>query len=76
MKGLFSESPDNLEERVDSLQTALVNLINNSLETKSIIDNLSERINKLQISQKQTDERLNAMILMIEKFLNNKNGNL
>jgi len=36
---------------------------------------LSERINDLQVLQKQTDERLNAATLMVEKFFSGENGN-
>ena len=73
MKYSFPELPDDLQGQIASLQTALISLINDSLDTNTKIDKLSERINDLQILQRQTDERLNAVILMVEKFLSNRN---
>ncbi len=73
MKDSFPELPDDLKGQIASLQTALISLINDSLDTNTKIDKLSERINDLQILQRQTDERLNAVILMVEKFLSNRN---
>jgi len=64
--------PDDLQGQVISLQTALISLINDSFERNGKIDKLSERINDLQILQRQTDERLNAVILMAERFFSGK----
>jgi len=75
MKDSFPESLDDLQGQVKSLQTALISLINDSLETNAKIDKLSELINDLQILQRQTDERLNAVILMAERFFSGENGN-
>lgn len=36
---------------------------------------MSKRINDLQILQRQTDERLNVVIVMAEKFFSGENGN-
>ena len=74
MKDSFPELPEDLPGQIASLQTALVGLINDSFETNGKIDKLSERINDLQILQRQTDERLNAVILMAEKFFSGENG--
>jgi len=73
VKDSFPELPDDLQGQVASLQTALIGLINNSFETNEKIDKLSERVNDLQVLHKQTDERLNAVIVMVEKFLGNRN---
>ncbi len=75
MKDSFPELPEDLPEQAAALRTALLALINNSFETNVKVDELSERINDLQILQRQTDERLNAVILMVEKFLSSQNGN-
>ncbi|CAN5809543.1 hypothetical protein BH24ACI1_BH24ACI1_01970 [soil metagenome] len=75
MKYSFPELPDDLQGQIASLQTALISLVNDSLETNTKIDKLSERINDLQVLQKQTDERLNAATLMVEKFFSGENGN-
>ena len=74
MKETLPELPDDLQGQVTSLRTALVGLINNSLETNAKIDELSKRLNDSQISQKETSERLNAVILMAEKFFCGENG--
>ena len=74
MKDSFPELPEDLPGQVAALRTALLALINDSYETNGKIDELSERINDLQNLQKQTDERLNAVILMVENFLSNKNN--
>ncbi len=75
MKDSLPELPEDIPEQVAALRTALLTLINNSFEMNSKVDKLSERINDLQILQRQTDERLNAVILMVEKFLGSQNGN-
>ncbi len=75
MKDSLPELPEDIPEQVAALRTALLALINNLFETNAKVDKLSERINDLQILQRQTDERLNAVILMVEKFLGSQNGN-
>jgi len=75
MKNSFPELPDDWQGQIAPLRTALVGVINNSLEANGKIEMLSERIKDLQILQKQTDERLNAVILMAEKFFSGENGN-
>lgn len=74
MKETLPELPDDLQGQVTSLRTALVGLINSSLETNAKIDELAKRLNDSQISQMETDERLNAVILMAEKFFSGENG--
>ena len=71
MKDSLPELPNDLPSQVVILQTALVNLINESFDKNNEIDKLSEQMKDLQISQKQTDERLNALTLLVEKLLNN-----
>ncbi|MDQ2747210.1 MAG: hypothetical protein M3T96_08130 [Acidobacteriota bacterium] len=77
------------EKRVSILERATVNLFNALTETnKNVsvvadkvelvadkIDKLADKVDKLANSQKETDERLNAVILMAEKFLSGENGN-
>lgn len=74
MKETLPELLDDLQGQVTSLRTALVGLINSSLETNAKIDELAKRLNDSQISQMETDERLNAVILMAEKFFSGENG--
>ena len=66
--------PDDLQEQITALRTALLRLINDSFEMNHKIDKLSEQIDDFQILQKQTDERLNAVIKMAEKFFSGENG--
>jgi len=73
MEDSFPKLPEDLPGQVAALRTAPLALINDSLDTNTKIDKLSERISDLQILQRQTDERLNAVILMVEKFLSNRN---
>ena len=74
MKETLPELPDDLQGQVTSLRTVLVGLINSSLETNAKIDELAKRLNDSQISQMETDERLNTVILMAEKFFSGENG--
>ena len=74
MKEILPELPDDLQEQVTALRTALLSLINDSFQTNHKIDKLSEQIDDFQILQKQTDERLNAVIMMAEKFFSGENG--
>lgn len=74
MKEILPESPDDLPGQITELRCALIGLINNSFEINAKIDKLSARLNDLEISQKQTDERLNAVIMMAERFFSGENG--
>jgi len=74
MKDALPALPDDLPEQITALRTVLLRLTNHSFETNDKIDKLSERIVDLQVSQKETDERLNAVILMAEKFFSGENG--
>ena len=69
------------EKRIGVLERATVNLYNQVVKTSESVDKLSENVSKvtekmdkLTDSQIETDERLNAVILMVEKFLGNQNG--
>jgi len=39
------------------------------------VDLVTDKVDKLADFQKETDERLNAVILMAEKFFSGENGN-
>ena len=62
------------EKRVSVLERATVNLYNQVVKTSESVDKMSEKMDKLTDSQIETDERLNAVIVMFEKFLDNQNG--
>ena len=81
----IQESHKEAEKRVGTLERVSLNLYNASVEQGKIIAQLSEEVRKtheiheeemsdIRANQKETDERLNAVILMVEKFLGNQNG--
>ena len=70
LKELYKQS----EKRVSVLERATVNLYNQVVKTSESVDKMSEKMDKLTDSQIETDERLNAVIVMFEKFLDNQNG--
>jgi len=77
------------EKRVNVLERVCLNLYNASVEQKDTIagqnqaiagqtkniNKLSSDVRELREGQKETDERLNAVILMAEKFFSRENGN-
>ena len=69
------------EKRINVLERATVNLYNEVTETsKNVnrvsekVDLMSDKVDKLVDLQKETDDRLNVVIVMFEKFLGNQNG--
>lgn len=58
--GTVAEKVDLLSDKVDLLSDK--------------VDLLSNKVDKLADSQKETDERLNAVSLMAEKFFSGENG--
>ncbi len=69
------------EKRANVLERVCLNLYNSSVEQLNTtveqgknIAQLTEDTKELRDSQKETDKRLNAIILMAEKFLGGRNG--
>ncbi len=62
------------EKRLAELETAAVNLIKSIAENNEVVNKLTDKVDGLIKVQKETDEHLNAVILMAEKFPGNKNG--
>ncbi len=62
------------DKRFNALERATVNLYNLTIEISANIKDLSSDVKQLRESQKETDERLNAVIFMAEKFFGNQNG--
>jgi hypothetical protein len=67
---------------VKVLERVCLNLYNASIEQKDAIagqtkniSQLSADVRELRDGQKETDERLKAVILMAEKFFSGENGN-
>jgi hypothetical protein len=81
----LQESQKEGEKRVNVLERVCLNLYNTSVEQGKNIAQLSGKFKKaheiheremseIRASQKETDERLNAVILMAEKFFSGENG--
>lgn len=69
------------EKRISVLERATINLYNEVVETSKSVKIVSEKINevsetvdKLVVSQKETNERMDAVINVFEKYLNQQNG--
>ncbi len=78
---LLQEANKDAEKRLSVLERATVNLYNSLTETnKNVsavadkVDRLADKVDRLADSQKETDERSNAVILMAEKFFSGENG--
>ncbi len=78
----LQEANKDAEKRVSILERAAVNLFNALTETNKNIGSVAEKVDlitnkvdKLADFQKKTDERLDAVILMAEKFFSGENGN-
>jgi len=86
---LLQKSQKEGEKRVNVLERVCLNLYNASVEQKDAIaeqnqaiaeqtkniNQLSADVKELREGQKETDERLNVVILMAEKFFSGENGN-
>lgn len=79
------EAHKDAEKRVGTLERVSLNLYNASVEQGKVIAQLSEETRKaheihekemtgIRANQKETDDRLNAVILMAEKFFSGENG--
>jgi len=70
---MIQEINKDAEKRISVLERATVNLYNAVTKTNETVDKLADKIDKLADAQKETDERLNAVIFMVEKFLGGQN---
>jgi len=85
---MLQETNKDAEKRISVLERATVNLYNATTKTNEtidklagsvnsltgVVDGLADKVTELIEAQKETDERLNAVIFMVEKFLGNQNG--
>ena len=69
-------------KRIATFERVSLNLYNTSVEQGKNIDNLSTDVKELKDAQvetnqqlRETNDRLNVVIVMFEKFLDNRNGN-
>ncbi len=70
----IQESQKESEKRVNVLERVSLNLYNTTVEHGKHIVQLTDDIKELREAQKETDERLIAVIFMAEKFFGNQNG--
>ncbi len=85
---MLQETNKEAEKRIGILERAAVNLYNAQTKTNETADKLADKVNGLTdkvdglvdkadvliSAQKETDERLNAVIFMAEKFFGRNNG--
>ncbi len=78
---MLQETNKEAEKRIGVLERAAVNLYNAQTKTNETVDKLADIVNGLTdkvdmliSAQKETDERLNAVIFMAEKFFGRNNG--
>jgi hypothetical protein len=82
----FSVDIEKIQQSIGTLESVVTRLANASLNRLEeneekialLIDaqlRTEQKIEKLTESQQSTDERLNAVIFMFEKFISRENGN-
>ena len=68
------EARKDAENRLSVLEQAAINLIASVTEINQSVQQLTAEVSQLVLLQKETDERLNAVILMVERYLSRENG--
>ncbi len=71
----FAENMDKAEKRMSQLEKGFVGLFNVVNETAKLQKELAESQKEIKARQDYTDERLNALINVVEKFISSRNGN-
>jgi chromosome segregation ATPase len=78
----IQDSQKDALKRVGTLEKVSLNLYNSTVEQgKNIaqlsgeVGQLTKDVKELRVAQKETNNRLDAVIVMFEKFLDNQNGN-
>ena len=72
---LFAENMEKAEKRMNQLERGFVSLFNVVNDTAKIQKELAESQRELQAQQAHTDERLSALINVVEKFISEgRNG--
>ncbi len=72
---LQKEWQKNSETRIKNLEQVSVNLLEAVKQTNETVKEVSKNVEELRAAQKDTDERLNAVIYMAEQFFSRGNGN-
>ena len=81
----LQEAHQSAEKRLNQLERAAVGLYNATTDLTKNVNELTNDVKELRKtqeegmrglreSQKETDERLNAVILMVERYLSRENG--
>jgi chromosome segregation ATPase len=77
----INEAHKDAEKRIHTLEKVSLNLYNatveqgkNIAELSKDVGKLSDDVKELRAAQKETNERLDAVIVVLEKFLDKQNG--
>jgi chromosome segregation ATPase len=77
----IQEAQKDALKRIGTLEKVSLNLYNTTVEQGKNISQLTEEVGQLtkdvkelRVAQKETNNRLDAVIVMFEKFLDNQNG--
>ena len=74
---VFADNMDKAEKRMNQLERGFVSLFNVVTETAKIQKELAESQREIQIQQVHTDERLSALINVVEKVISEgRNGHI
>ena len=72
---VFADNMDKAEKRMSQLERGFVSLFNVVTETAKIQKEFAESQKEIQIQQAHTDERLSALINVVEKVISEgRNG--
>jgi uncharacterized protein YoxC len=70
----LQDAHQSAEKRLNQLESAAVGLYNATTDLTKNVNELTNDVKELRAAQKETDERLNAVILMVERYLSRENG--
>lgn len=69
----INEAHKDAEKRIHTLEKVSLNWYNTTIEQGKNIARLTEDVKELRSAQKETNNRLDAVIVMFEKFLDKQN---
>jgi hypothetical protein len=72
---VFAENMDKADKRMNRLESAFVGVFNLVSETAKLQKELAEKQKEFAEIQTHSDERLSALINVVEKFISSRNGN-
>ncbi len=72
---LLQESQKEAGKRFTTLERVSLNFYETVAKLAESVGELTEDVKEMRQAQMETDERLNAVILMAEKFFSGENGN-